>query len=524
MVAWLNRTVVQAPRNGTSSHTVDFTPAAAGRLLVCVVEGAVTSTTPTGWTLRASAVNNTGLYVWSKTAAAGESQFVTTHNGANYPVGFTVYEFPAGAAWGTSAQGSGVGHSSASPTLSGLTGTNLLCAVYGQVNDSATARTLTWAAPYVEDVDVNTVLSGTDGYLLGVAFLEASTLTSTSPTPTNSAGGLTTERVTFAMTMPAGGTSYTGTPADTAAGTDAVTAVVGKSAVGVAALIIEQPAGVDTVSTASDAPRAAGDTAAAADTAGAGMAAVRAVSDPAGLTDAVQVIVERASSATAADPAAGTDTAGTSSSAVRVLVDSASGSDEVQAFVDSDTVSAIDDTAAGTDQVTLEAAAPRTAADSMAGSDSTGAVLQGVRAAADGASGSDQVSVELVGAGQALIDEDVQLSDTVTAVLQRVVTVDDLLQVIDDATAAAGRVVQVDDTAELEDGLQVDDVPAVELTVQLVDRAGGTDTVTAVRRTLVDVTITGTAGPAPATRAGAPVAGLQAGAPFSRTTTTPPHR
>ena len=57
MVAWVNRAVFQAPRNGTTSHTIDpsstvglvvgaaFTPT-AGRLLVVVVEGAVTSSTP----------------------------------------------------------------------------------------------------------------------------------------------------------------------------------------------------------------------------------------------------------------------------------------------------------------------------------------------------------------------------------------------------------------------------------------------------------------------------------------------
>ena len=96
MVQWVNRSLTQAPRNGTTSHTVSFTPATAGNLLVCVVEGAVTSTTPTGWTLPTggSAINNTGLYVWYKTATAAEASLTTTHNGSNYPAGFVIYDSP----------------------------------------------------------------------------------------------------------------------------------------------------------------------------------------------------------------------------------------------------------------------------------------------------------------------------------------------------------------------------------------------------------------------------------------------
>ena len=108
MVSWLNHAAIEAPRNGTTTHTVTpsagtavagttfFTPT-AGRLLVCLAEGSVTSTTPSGWTLPTggSAINNTGLYVWYKTAAGNDS-LTTTHNGSNYDVIFDFYEFPSG--------------------------------------------------------------------------------------------------------------------------------------------------------------------------------------------------------------------------------------------------------------------------------------------------------------------------------------------------------------------------------------------------------------------------------------------
>src|SRR6478735_9379450 len=107
MAKWINHVAINTPRNATTTHTVDpstgtaangtlFTPT-AGNLLVCLVEGAVTSTTPTGWTLPTggSAVNNTGHYVWYRTAAGGDT-FTTTHNGSNYPVLFDFYEFASG--------------------------------------------------------------------------------------------------------------------------------------------------------------------------------------------------------------------------------------------------------------------------------------------------------------------------------------------------------------------------------------------------------------------------------------------
>jgi len=241
---WINRTVVAAPRNGTASHTISFIPATSGSLLVGVIEGAVTSTTPTGWTLPTggSAVNNTGLYVWYKTATAGEASFATTHNGSNYPVVAVVYEFAAGSTFvGAASAINQAAASSSGPTLSGLTGTNLLVGTVATGVNSAnsTVPTTTWSSPagLIEDVDQGVLNSGTDGYALSVVYVEDSTATSWNPTSAGT-GNVTVERITFAVKATATGSAFTGSAALSGAGvlstarTVAVAAAVALSGAG----------------------------------------------------------------------------------------------------------------------------------------------------------------------------------------------------------------------------------------------------------------------------------------------------
>jgi hypothetical protein len=208
MVQWVNRSLVQAPRNGTTSHTVSFTPATSGNLLVAIAEGAVTSTTPTGWTLPAngSSVNNTGLYVWYKTATASESSFTTTHNGSNYPAGFVIYEFAAGSVFVKSATANNLATSAANPALTGLTGTNLTYGVIGVDDTASNAYTSTvWSGTGspVEDVDLAVADSGTDGYGLSVAYVESNTATSFQPTgnATQTGTPVAKEALTFAVNV-----------------------------------------------------------------------------------------------------------------------------------------------------------------------------------------------------------------------------------------------------------------------------------------------------------------------------------
>jgi hypothetical protein len=226
MVQWVNRSLIQAPRNGTTSHTVSFTPAASGNLLVAIVEGAVTSTTPTGWTLPAngSAVNNTGLYVWYKTATASEASFTTTHNGANYPVAFVIYEFAAGSTFVKSATANNLATTAANPALTGLTGTNLTFGAIGvddTANNAYTSTAWSGVGSPVEDVDLAVADSGTDGYGVSVAYVESNTATSFQPTgaATQTGTAVAKEALTFAVNVVApSGSSYSGSVALTGAG------------------------------------------------------------------------------------------------------------------------------------------------------------------------------------------------------------------------------------------------------------------------------------------------------------------
>jgi hypothetical protein len=210
MTQWINRTLVQAARNGTNSHTVTFTAATAGSLLVALAEGPVTSTTPTGWTLPANgaAISNTGLYVWWKVASAGESSFSTTHNGTGYPCAFVVYEFPAGSTFVGSAQATGINPASgANPDLTGLTGTNLTFGAIGiGVGNSNTYVSAAWSGTGspVEDIDVTTGYTSSDAYGFSLAYVENNTASSFQPTGavTQTGAPSNKEGLTFAVNVP----------------------------------------------------------------------------------------------------------------------------------------------------------------------------------------------------------------------------------------------------------------------------------------------------------------------------------
>ena len=156
MADFLNHVVIGAPRNGTNSHTVDassgtvrggstFTPT-AGRLLVCVSQGNVTSTTPSGWTLptNGSAVNGCGLYVWWK-VATGSDSITTTHNGSNWPAVFSFFEFDSTCTFVKSASATAVSNGTAGPVISSLTGTNWIAGAAGNSDTSSGTATYSWA-------------------------------------------------------------------------------------------------------------------------------------------------------------------------------------------------------------------------------------------------------------------------------------------------------------------------------------------------------------------------------------------
>lgn len=255
MTAWVNRVIISAPRNGTASHTVDpatsgtvlsgaaFAPT-AGRLLVAVIEGAVTSTgttggtgstAPPGWSGGAasattSAVNNTGLYVAYKTAA-GADTLTVYHNATDYPIAVAFYEFPTGSTFAASIAAINVALTAANPNLTGLTGTNLvMAAIAGGYGSTATTPppSTAWSGTGTPTTDLDSFVtrggtSNTDGWVLSIADVQGYTGTSWQPTGNLTAGvsgAPNKETLTWAVTVPTGG----GTPAT-------VTAVVATATV-----------------------------------------------------------------------------------------------------------------------------------------------------------------------------------------------------------------------------------------------------------------------------------------------------
>lgn len=217
MAKWLNRVVVGSLGTGSPTETYNpnsgtvlagsaFVPT-AGRLLVAIIAGPVTSTTPSGWSLHggASAVNNNGLYMFYKATAAGSDTLTTTHNGdGTWPTVVELLEFPAGSTFVDANSSTGASSSGgASPVVSGLTGTNLHLFALAYPNSTAG---WTWTGA-TEDADVAMGSSAPKLIELTTAYNEDSTASSTGTVTAarDAAHPFPTERVTFVINVATGG-------------------------------------------------------------------------------------------------------------------------------------------------------------------------------------------------------------------------------------------------------------------------------------------------------------------------------
>lgn len=245
MTAWVNRAVYQLPRIAATTHTVDptsstnlvsgvaFTPT-AGRLLVVIIEGAVTSTTPAGWTLPplGSQINATGLYVWYRTAVSGSNAFTTTHNAANYPVVVAIYEFPVGSTFVKSNNGQ-PSATGAQPILDTLTGTNLVMSVkaIGLGGGSSTEYIWSGGGNPLEDWDLTQPNLVTDGYSASLGYSENYAGSTWQPTATAGVAG-SFEALSFAIKVgtpvaPTWTAALGAKPVTLALGAKAVTGILG---------------------------------------------------------------------------------------------------------------------------------------------------------------------------------------------------------------------------------------------------------------------------------------------------------
>jgi hypothetical protein len=210
MSSWVNRTLLSGTStaaNGGTSHTCTFTAATSGNFLMAVMSASVTFTTPTGWTLLGSAINNGVTYVFTRTATAGLSSFATTHNASNYAIEGVVYEFASGsAATGTAGSNTSV---SSSGSVSGTACTSL-SGTYTRFgafdwNIQATSGTASfaWTTPTVEDQDQLTLHSSQDGIEQTIAYDDGASGASFTPSGTVSgtALNLTGESLSWAATI-----------------------------------------------------------------------------------------------------------------------------------------------------------------------------------------------------------------------------------------------------------------------------------------------------------------------------------
>ena len=155
----LNHIALLSARNGTTTHTVDpasttvssgvnFTPT-AGRLLLLFVAGPQ-MTTPSGWTLTSTSVNNNYLYLYRRTAAGGDTLTLVTGAG-DFAMGVDLFEFSADTTYVRVAQSSNVASGAAGPSVS-MTGANYAIGAAGMQNYSGNTPTCTWSSG-VEQAD-----------------------------------------------------------------------------------------------------------------------------------------------------------------------------------------------------------------------------------------------------------------------------------------------------------------------------------------------------------------------------------
>lgn len=204
---WVRQGSGVAARNGTATHTIPFGwTSAPGNELVVVVFGAVAHTAA-GWTERLQPVNTGELSVFTRTSA-GDDSITVTHNGADYPVLWVVYEFPAGTTWVNGASNAIAGD--AFPQLTGLPGREVVVvAARGRVavETTATAASSVWTSPWTADADLFEPDNGsTDGAYLTVGHQINVTSATVIPSAASSYTGAFAsdrEHVVFAVEVPA---------------------------------------------------------------------------------------------------------------------------------------------------------------------------------------------------------------------------------------------------------------------------------------------------------------------------------
>lgn len=164
----------------------------AGSLLLLAANSDSTLTTPTGWTLDQSQVNNSGLYLWWRISDNSATDAPSLDNNASTAIAWAEYTGNTATPSDVSTS-SGTAASAATAWSTGTTGTTaqadeLAVALWGSSKNFATGALGTWGSEtnsFTEQVDVATTkTSGTNaGLAVATKALAATGTVESSATP-----------------------------------------------------------------------------------------------------------------------------------------------------------------------------------------------------------------------------------------------------------------------------------------------------------------------------------------------------
>jgi len=426
--------------SGTSTGGGNFTVAlpaassAANLVVVSIVSDSVIAT-PSGWTLRASQVNNVGHYLWDR---AGGSSSYTFNLATAGQIAWQITEIQGGVFdKAVSANNVANATSYAAPPITPAAGQKILLLSFGaQKYFSGVPSAFTYSgSPTTDSFQTFAV---TDNTTQGAAHLDIPSATgSTAYNFTATNGASSTQIASWSAivasytTTSSSGSTYTAAPGDPVGVTDTV-AISGSRAlsftdpVGVTDLGANQTidygitsadavglsdAGVSALSGA----RASADPAAVTDSAVTVVAASRAPGDTVGVTDSTSVTLFSGYTATPTDAASVLDAVSSAADAQRSAADPLGLTDAAS--------------------VTVTSAGSVSFNDPVSIADGTVTALAGARTASEGLGVTDVATAVLTVAGGVAAADQVGVTDAITIVMSRVVTVADFLALTDGSTA-----------------------------------------------------------------------------------------
>jgi len=427
--------------SGTSTGGGNFTLAlptassAANLVVVSIVSDSVIAT-PSGWTLRASQVNNVGHYLWDR---AGGSSSYTFNLATAGQIAWQITEIQGGVFdKAVSANNVANATSYAAPPITPAAGQKILLLSFGaQKYFSGVPSAFTYSgSPTTDSFQTFAV---TDNTTQGAAHLDIPSATgSTAYNFTATNGASSTQIASWSAivasytTTSSSGSTYTATPADPVGVTDAV-AISGSRAltftdpVGVSDLGANQtidygttandPVSVaDAGATAVGGARTTADPAALTDTASTTFVAARTAVDPVGVVDSASVTVSSGYVANPADPAGIADAVTSTVDAQRVIAEPIGLTDATSVVITTAGSVSFNDPTTVTDSVTT--------------------ALSGARAGADTLGVTDTATAVLTLAGGVTVSDQAGVTDAISIVMSRVVTVADFLALTDGETHA----------------------------------------------------------------------------------------